>query len=193
MAEPIRILLVSGSLREGSTNTALLRTAQAVTPEGVETLLYTGLRVLPHFDPDDDVEGQPLPPAAAELRALLDQCDAVLFCTPEYAGALPGALKNLLDWTVGGGTDGKPVAWVNASGAPTRAAGAHESLRSVLTYTNADIVEGACTRIPIARHAVNDDGFVMEPRVHSSLIWVLNSIAEHVRARRSDEAERNRL
>lgn len=40
--------------------------------------------------------------------------DAVLFCTPEYAGALPGSFKNLLDWTVGGGeTYGKPAAWIN--------------------------------------------------------------------------------
>src|SRR5437763_13340337 len=54
-----RILLISGSLRDGSTNTAALRTAQAAAPEGVETELYAGLATLPHFNPDDDYE--PLP------------------------------------------------------------------------------------------------------------------------------------
>jgi NAD(P)H-dependent FMN reductase len=192
MADPIAILLVSGSLREGSTNTALLRTARAMTPEGVVTLLYEGMGDLPHFNPDDDVDGEPLPPAPAELRRLLDECDAILFCTPEYAGGLPGSFKNLLDWTVGGGTYEKPVAWINAAGSPTRAAGAHESLRSVLTYTNTDIVEGACTRIPVARKAVGPDGLVVDARVRSSVVWVLNAIAEYVRTRRREAAERER-
>ncbi|MEA2155788.1 MAG: hypothetical protein QOE11_1928 [Solirubrobacteraceae bacterium] len=189
---PIAIMLVSGSLRAGSTNTAVLRTAQTMTPEGIVTLLYDGLGDLPHFNPDDDVDGEPLPPAPAKLRALLDESDAILFCTPEYAGDLPGSFKNLLDWTVGGGTYEKPVAWVNASGAPTRAAGAHDCLRKVLTYTNTDIVEGACVRIPVARNAIGPDGLVSDPRVRSGLAWVLTSLAEHVRARRREEQERER-
>ena len=49
----------------------------------------------------------------AALRAALAAADGVLFCTPEYAGALPGSFKNLLDWTVGGGEMyGQPVAWI---------------------------------------------------------------------------------
>lgn len=188
----IAILLVSGSLREGSTNTALLKTAREMTPEGIVTLLYEGMAHLPHFNPDDDVEGETLPPAAAELRRLLDECDAILFSTPEYAGGLPGSFKNLLDWTVAGGTYEKPVAWINASGSPTRATGAHEWLRKVLTYTNTDIIEGACTRIPVARHAIGTDGLVADARVRSSVAWVLNSMAEHVRARGREAAEHER-
>ena len=107
---------------------------------------------LPHFNPDDDVD--PLPPAVADLRRRIDAADAVLFCTPEYAGALPGTFKNLLDWTVGGPEMyGKPVAWVNASGSPTRAAKAHESLETVLRTIHADVVAAACTHIAVARDA----------------------------------------
>ncbi len=179
----ILVLLVSGSLRGGSTNSALLRTARSVTPQKVATLLYEGLGALPHFNPDDDVDGEPLPPVPAELRSLLAESDAVLFSTPEYAGSLPGSFKNLLDWTVGGGMDGMPVAWVNASGAPTGAAGAHEALRTVLTYANADIVDGACTKIPVARKSVDEHGLVADARVRSGLIWVLQALADHVRAK----------
>ena len=192
MAPPIAILLVSGSLRAESTNTALLRTARSMTPEGVVTLLYEGLGDLPHFNPDDDVEGEPLPPAPAQLRSLLDECDAILFSTPEYAGGLPGSFKNLLDWTVGGGTLDKPVAWINASG-PTRGEGAHEALRSVLTYTNTDIVDGACTRLPVPRASVGPDGLVADARVRSGVVWVLQALAEHVRAKRREAAERERF
>lgn len=83
--------------------------------------------------------------------------DALLICTPEYAGALPGASKNLLEWTVGdAGTYRKPVAWINASGpaAPAGGADAHDSLRKVLGYLQADLVEDACVRLPLTRGAV---------------------------------------
>jgi NAD(P)H-dependent FMN reductase len=151
-----RILLVSGSTRGGSTNTALLRTAVAAAPPGIDAVLYDGMTALPHFNPDDDVD--PLPAAVADLRAQIGAADAVLICTPEYAGALPGTFKNLLDWSVGGPEMyGKPVAWVNASGSPTRARHAHESLATVLGYIHADVVTDACAHIPVARNMIGAD------------------------------------
>jgi chromate reductase len=150
----------------------------------VVTRVYDGLIDLPHFNPDDDVDGEPLAPAPADLRAQLDEADAILFSTPEYAGALPGSFKNLLDWTVGGGTYDKPVGWVNASASPTGAAGAHESLRTVLTYTGTDIVERACTRIPVPRSSIGRDGLVADPAVGERLADVLTALAEHVAERR---------
>ncbi|MEP7026356.1 MAG: NADPH-dependent FMN reductase, partial [Actinomycetota bacterium] len=130
-----RILLISGSTRGGSTNTAALRTAQAVAPRGTAAVLYEGLAGLPAFNPDDDHD--PLPPPAAELRREIAAADAVLICTPEYAGTLPGSFKNLLDWTVGGTEiSAKPVAWINVA-AEGRGSGAHESLAIVLGYVSA--------------------------------------------------------
>ena len=89
-----RILLVSGSTRGASTNSALLRTAASNPPDGVEGELYAGMTDLPHFNPDDDHD--PLPPAVADLRARIGVADAVLICTPEYAGALPGTAQERL-------------------------------------------------------------------------------------------------
>src|SRR6266699_3994253 len=94
----VRILLISGSTRRGSGNTAALRTVQALAPDGVTAELYDGLAALPAFSPDQD-ERPPAP--AADLRARIAAAGALLFCTPEYAGTLPGSLKNLLDWTLG--------------------------------------------------------------------------------------------
>jgi chromate reductase, NAD(P)H dehydrogenase (quinone) len=169
---PATLLLISGSLRARSTNAAVLRTAAAVAPGGVETVLYDGLAALPHFNPDDDEEGKPVHPAVAEMRAAVGAADALLICTPEYAGALPGALKNLLEWTIGdAGTYGKPVAWINASGraAPTGGADAHESLRKVLGYSGAEIVEAACVRIPVARDAVGPDGVIADEEIRAAI------------------------
>jgi NAD(P)H-dependent FMN reductase len=176
-----RILLVSGSTRSGSTNTAVLRTAPSVAPDDVTTDLYAGLADLPAFNPDDD--HQPLHPAVADLRRQIAAADAILFCTPEYAGALPGSFKNLLDWTVGGGEIyGKPVAWINVSSvaAPTGGADAHESLAKVMGYIGVDVVSQACARAPMSRGGIGDDGLVTDADVRAQLADVLRALAHHV-------------
>lgn len=158
-----QILLVSGSLRTGSSNTAALTTLQAVAPDFVITDLYDNLASLPHFNPDDDAQGALLHPAVRDLRTRIRLADGVIFSTPEYAGALPGSFKNLLDWTVGSGElYSKAVAWLNVAGpaAPSSAADAHASLRKVLVYTGALIVEEACARIPLTRQTVGAGGIL---------------------------------
>lgn len=178
---PVKILLVSGSLRSGSTNSALVRTAAAVAPAGVEAMIYDEMGELPHFNPDDDQEGQPLHPAVARLRAALEASDAALFCTPEYAGALPGSFKNLLDWTVGGGqTYRMPVGWVNVAAEP-RGESAHESLRKVLGYTGTLVVEEAAVRIPVARDQVGADGAIADPGISRAVGAALEALAEVAR------------
>jgi chromate reductase, NAD(P)H dehydrogenase (quinone) len=187
-AMDVNLLLISGSLRAGSTNAAALRTALGLTGEGVHALFYDGMADLPHFNPDDDAEGAEPHPAVAELRREIGRADALLICTPEYAGALPGALKNLLEWTIGdAGTYDKPVAWINVAGpaAPGGGADAHDSLRKVLGYSGADIVEAACVRVPLERAAVGENGLVADPEARAGIGRALNELASHVRARKA--------
>jgi chromate reductase len=177
----VHLLFVSGSTRAASTNTAVLRTAQAVAPAGVTTVLYTRLAELPAFNPDDDYE--PLPVAVGELRQQIAAADAVLFCTPEYAGALPGSFKNLLDWTVGGGEMyGKHVAWINAASlaAPTGGADAHASLARVLGYVGAVTVAPACVRISVGREAIGPDGLIGDADTRARIADVLRTLEQHL-------------
>jgi chromate reductase, NAD(P)H dehydrogenase (quinone) len=182
MADPVHILLISGSTRRASTNASVLRTAQAIALGGVTTARPELLAALPAFNPDDDHE--PLHPAVADLRREIANAAAVLFCTPEYAGALPGSFKNLLDWTVGGGEIyRKPVAWINVSSlaAPTGGADAHASLAKVLGYVGAQIVESACLRLPLTRDAVGADGLIADPGIQQQITNVLQNLQGHVR------------
>ena len=176
-----RIVLVSGSMRAGSTNAAALLTAQKLAPRTLEAVVYQGLADLPHFNPDHDQE--PLHPAVADLRNQLAQADAVLFSTPEYAGALPGSFKNLLDWTVGGGQlYQKPVGWLNVSSlaSPSGAADAHDSLRKVLGYTGSKIVEAACARIPVVRDMVNPEGIIEDLEVRRQIAAALEALLQTI-------------
>lgn len=192
MSAPTAILLVSGSLRGGSSNSALLRTAATLSVPGIITVLYRGMGELPHFNPDDDFPGESLHAGVRDLRAQLAAADAVLFSTPEYAGALPGSFKNLLDWTVGGGeTYGMPVAWINTAGAaaPSGGANAEASLQKVLGYTGSEIVEPACLRIPVERDAIGKDGLIASPAIREQLAGSLRTLAAAVEAG-SDDRDR---
>jgi chromate reductase, NAD(P)H dehydrogenase (quinone) len=133
-----------------------------------------GMPKLQLFNPDDDKE--PLHPAVTALRAAITQADALLISTPEYAGDLPGAFKNLLDWTVGGVEIGeKPTAWINVSNSgPQGAYHTYESLRRVLGFTGAAVIDDACARIPVRRDCLGPDGLVVDPEVSGQLASAFN-------------------
>jgi NAD(P)H-dependent FMN reductase len=157
-----------------STNAAALRTVHALDVNGYSTILYGQLADLPAFNPDDDTDDPPA--AVAVLRAAIDDVDAVLFCTPEYAGSLPGSFKNLLDWTVKGGQlYGKPVASLNVA-APGRGDGAQANLRTVLGYVGAVPIEAASVRVTVPREAVGPDGLIADPDLRSRLREVLTAM-----------------
>jgi chromate reductase, NAD(P)H dehydrogenase (quinone) len=164
-----RLMLICGSLRSGSTNEALLRTVASLLPSDVVADFYDGMSALPHFNPDDDQD--PLPPAVADLRSRIATADAILFSTPEYAGAMPGALKNLLDWTVGGvETTDKPAAWINISSSAVGAAQTHESLTTVLRYTGTKVIDAACVRIPVHRDAIGANGLIDDASIEVEIL-----------------------
>ena len=143
-----RILLITGSTRAGSSNTLALRALHELDHPGVSTELYHGLLQLPVFVPDL----RSLPVEVVDLLERISRADAVVFATPEYAGGMPGALKNLLDWTVGGGQlYDKLVAWLDVAN-PGRGAGARGQLRTVLGYVAARVVESACVHISLDRN-----------------------------------------
>jgi chromate reductase, NAD(P)H dehydrogenase (quinone) len=152
----MKIVAINGSLRQSSSNGALLRAAQRVAPAGVEIAIYDGLADLPHFNPDLDLEGMDPPATVAQLRQALIAADAVLISSPEYAHGVPGTLKNMLDWLVSTGElVGKPVALLNAS--PAGGAYAQASLRETLRTMNWDIVEAASRIEPfVARRIIGD-------------------------------------
>ncbi len=146
--DKISILAVSGSLRSGSSNEAVITTAATLVAGEVDVIIYRGLGSLPHFD------GSELPPSeVAGFRRLLMEADGVLICSPEYAFGVPGSLKNALDWTVSTGEfAGKPVALITAA---TGGDKAHASLRLTLTALSAHVVEDATLLIPFVRSKMN--------------------------------------
>src|SRR3954466_9945668 len=182
----IRILGISGSLRSGSHNTALLRAAALSLPSGAELEVYDGLRDLPAYDADLDVD--PAPESVAQPRDAIDAADGVIIATPEFNGSIPGALKNALDWASRPFPDnalkGKPVAVVGASTGLFGAVWAQAETKKVLGIIGADVLDG---ELPVgqASGAFRDDGHLLDDDLRTALEELVGVLAARVGARES--------
>ena len=143
------ILALSGSLRDGSTNTALLGAACLLAPQNMELLLWNMQGGLPQFTPDLELTPSKV---VQEFRDLVGLADGLLIACPEYARGVPGAFKNALDWLVGGETfiSKKFALW---NGSP-RAYEAQKSLRMVLETMSGICVEEAVLALPLITQQV---------------------------------------
>jgi len=180
---PVRILAISGSLRQGSSNTAVLEAAALVASPRVTIELYPGLGALPPFNPDLDTgDDDSLPAPAAALRTAIGRADAVLISSPEYAHGMAGALKNLLDWLVGSiEFPGKPVALINTSPMSVHATA---QLMEVLVTMNARVVQAACATVPLRGGRLNAPEIAADPELSPALRAAVGELAAAARAAR---------
>jgi chromate reductase, NAD(P)H dehydrogenase (quinone) len=174
----MRILAVSGSLREGSFNTSLLRAALEAAPEGVEVELWEGLAELPLYDEDLD-DAVDAPESVRRLRESWAAADAILFSTPEYNGSVPGGLKNAIDWASRPKLEAvlrnKPVAVVGASTGQFGALWAQQDLKRILGIAGARVVG---TEIPVSRAQERfDGGNLLDGEVFEQLRLHLTTLA----------------
>jgi len=141
MARELTVLGLSGSLRQGSYNTAALNAAVQLAPEGMR-LVTASIREVPLYD--EDVKAAGIPVAVERLRAAVAAADAVLIVSPEYNYSVPGVLKNALDWlsrTSPMPFARKPVAILGASPGLLGTARAQYHLRQVLQALNAHVLK----------------------------------------------------
>jgi chromate reductase, NAD(P)H dehydrogenase (quinone) len=171
----VRILAISGSLRQGSSNTSLLHAAMALAPANMEIKLYGGLGNLPHFNPDLE----PMEPSSVtDLRAQVKWADGLVISSPEYAHGIPGVLKNALDWLVSGEEFvGKPVALFNSS---PRAIHAQASLTEIVTTMAGRIVPEASITVSLLGKKLDAAGIVADPEISDALETAIISFANAI-------------
>ena len=166
----MKILGIPGSLRRASINRALLVSARALAPAGVE-LVIDDLRPIPMYDPDLDDPAALAPVEAFKQR--IAEADALLIATPEYNYGIPGVLKNAIDWASRPYGDsaftGKPVGIVGASvGAPGTSM-AQQHLRNILAYLDAPTLGQPEVFIQFTPERFADDGTVTDPSTREFL------------------------
>ena len=177
-----QVVTLAGSLRARSTNGALLEAAGLLAPTGLKLVPYRELSILPHFNADLETAETGLPPAVSRLRHLIGATDAIIISSPEYAGGVPGALKNALDWLVGGPEfPNKPVALFNAS---ARSLHAQAALRLILETMSGVLVDSASITVPLLGQMTSGSEIVRDRAAADLVEGALAALLAHLVARR---------
>ncbi|MDP4004707.1 NADPH-dependent FMN reductase [Methylobacterium sp. NEAU K] len=141
----MNILAISGSARQASTNTALLRALRAVAPGTIDIEVFDRIGSLPVFSPD--LEGDRVPGNVQDFMCKIGDSDGVIISSPEYVRAIPGGLKNAIDWLVSTPyVIDKPIALVHAS---HRGDQMLQALRVVLSTISSNFRPELFWRLPL--------------------------------------------
>ncbi len=171
----MRILTVSGSIQERSTNRALLEVAHEVAPSGVEVVDADPVDRVPHYNAD--LDGDAPPDAVVAWRNALREADAVLIASPEYGHGVSGVLKNALDWIVRSGElVGKPVVATCAAQAKGRGLLGLASLVQTLRAIDAVVVWSYPVIVP--RAGIDEHGHITDPAVRREVRSLLERLVQ---------------
>lgn len=180
------VIALTGSLRKGSFNTALLRAAKELAPAGLTLDLRT-LHGIPVYD--GDVEAQGLPEAVKTLGSAIEAADALLIATPEYNHSIPGVLKNGLDWMSrpsGSGSrifGAKPTAVIGATPGGGGTMRSQDALMHVLRAFGSDLWFGPWVTVSHAPSLLNAEGELADEKTREQLRGFLAGFAQYIAKR----------
>ena len=173
------ILVISGSLRKASYNSFIAEHAVKHAPTGFEARVYAEMRELPHYDAD--LDNLTPPEVVARLRGWVSDAAGILFITPTYNYALPGGLKNLIDWATrpmgGHSMVGKRIAVTGASPGPSGSKQAVQWLRSMIEPLGATLV-GDEYLIPAVHEKVDITSGRVDVEVDRYLSTVMSQLVQ---------------
>ena len=156
MADP-KLLLIPGSLREGSYNRMLIREAARlfgpadVTEADLDLPLYHGDR--------ESTDG--VPDEVRKLAARVAEADALIIGAPEYNKGITGVLKNWLDWMSRvdmPAFKGKPTVVMSASAGRTGGETAQFMTLSCLAQFQVRLILGQGIMVAAASKHFDEDG-----------------------------------
>ena len=168
-----RIVGISGSLRRGSYNSALLRAAAASMPSGAE-LVVGSIVGIPLYDGDDEA-AHGVPPPVAALKDAIAAADGLLLATPEYNNSVPGVFKNAIDWLSRPPADvarvfaGKRVALVGASPGGFGTVLSQNAWLPILRTLGCELWSGGRLLVSRAGSVFDAGGALVDARVAESL------------------------
>ncbi len=179
---PLRVLSISGSLRRGSFNTALLKAAQELAPEGMEITIFD-LKDIPLYNADVEAEGDP--EAVTALKKAVHGADALLLATPEYNGGIPAPLKNAIDWASRSPSGyqesaifGKTVAIMGGGGGG--AVRAQTQLRQVLSALGIEALEQPEVKVAMVWDKFDEKGHLIDHKTREQINELLHALEERL-------------
>ncbi len=178
MADIIKIVAFTGSLRRDSFNKSALRAAQQLAPEGAQVEIID-LAPLPFFNEDLEAEG--VPAVVKEFTAKIAAADALLICTPEYNYSIPPVLKNALDWASRGANpplNNKPLAIMSASTGMLGGARVQYHLRQVCVGLNLRVLNRPEVFITHAHTKFDENGNLTDEYTQKAIPKLLQALID---------------
>jgi len=178
------ILGISGALRRGSYNSALLRAAALLAPPGM-TVEIASIRDVPLYDGDLEAE-RGIPEPVRVLKDRLAAADGLLLVTPEYNNSIPGVLKNAIDWMSRPPKDiprvfgGKPVALMGATIGRGGTALAHAAWLPVLRSLGTQTWFGPRVYVSEAAQVFDAEGRLVDGAVRTAASQFLAGFADQI-------------
>ena len=177
----IKVLGFAGSLRQGSYNKALLRSAAELVPDDMQ-LEISDLEGIPPFNQDTE---QNMPNKVREFKTKIREADGILIATPEYNFSVPGVLKNAIDWASrpygDNPFDGKPVAIMSASPGMLGGANAQFHLRQTCVFLNMYPINKPLVIVTFAQDKFDADGKLVDDNTKKFLRQLLENLANWTR------------
>ena len=174
---------ISGSLRKASFNTALLKTAITLAPDGV-TFTSGTIEGIPLYNADVEREG--VPEAVQRLKDQIAAADGVILFTPEYNNSMPGVFKNAIDWVSSSMTGapnvfaGRAFAIAGTSPGPFGTLLSQNAWLSVLRTLGADLWSGKRLMLPKAGALFDKEGQLTDEEARARLKAFVESFAGYV-------------
>lgn len=158
-----------GSLASASINRTLSKALIRLAPDDLE-FSEIPIKDLPLYNSDFDAS---YPPEGVALKEAIDASDGILFISPEYNRAIPGALKNAIDWgSRPWGTNSfarKPSGIIGASPGAIGTAVMQSNMRSVLSFLDAPQLNSPEAYITFRAEEFGDDGEVLNEKTEAFL------------------------
>ncbi len=175
----LNILAISGSTKVNSTNELILRAIAKLYDSDLNFEIFTTIDELPHFNSDLDNEDPP--EKVKNIREQIEGADGILISTPEYVYSLPGAMKNLLEWTVSTTVfSNKPTAFVIAAASGEKA---FESLDLILKTIGANVGKHSKLIIKAAKGKLNVDGGIADRSTLQEIEGLMGSLIGSIKSR----------
>lgn len=174
-----RIFIIIGSASRNSANEKLVDIIAVQLKSDFDVEVFSDLKTLPHFDPEQSIEHSP--ETIVAFRQQIEKADGIIICTPEYIFSIPSGLKNAIEWCVATTVfSNKPVGLITASASGQKG---HEELKLIMKTVMAEFSESTTLLIPGIKSKISASGEIEDYKTKEDVFKFVQAFEDLVRSK----------